>query len=68
MIVMNKPQNSAVSETGEGKTLSNPGNGMGDAGKTPDTAVARGDQCATPMPDNPDTVARGRKKPDNAHD
>lgn len=46
MIVMSKPQNSAVSETGEGKTLSNPGNGMGDAGKTP-------------MPDNPDTVARG---------
>ena len=59
MIVMNKPQNSATSANISGKTVSNPGNGIGDAGKTPDTAVARGDQCATPMPDNPDTVARG---------
>ena len=61
MIVMDKPQNSATSANIADKTVSNPGNGIGDAGKTPDTAVARGDQCATPMPDNPDTVARGGK-------
>ena len=37
MIVMDKPQNSATSANIADKTVSNPGNGIGDAGKTPDT-------------------------------